>query len=166
MNTNKPNMCLNLWQALPEKKVIWSHTFFASFPSLLCRLQNTHYLIPFQETQFVNTSFSRVSSFLLLFLSAPSCHLQLRVPVLLALKLSMAQIITYNITIDDTSPQIAYSSESSSSLSGGWIQLFNDTPNEFPGQIGLRNESLHTTSKGGASFTIGFKGKPWKLTPP
>lgn len=73
MNTNKPNMCLNLWQALPEKKVIWSHTLFASFPSLLCRLQNTHYLIPFQETQFVNTSFSRVSSFLLLFLSAPSC---------------------------------------------------------------------------------------------
>ncbi|KAI5123979.1 hypothetical protein M0805_006391 [Coniferiporia weirii] len=76
----------------------------------------------------------------------------------------MAEVIAYNFTVDDTSPQIVYSpptitaSSLSPDLKDGWNQYFNGSGfNAYPGQVG-HNASLHITSMDGASFSIAFKG--------
>lgn len=72
---------------------------------------------------------------------------------------------TFNITVDDTSPQIVYRPLISTSatpftdLQNGWLQFFNASGfNSFPGQRGL-GESAHVTTKDGATMSIGFTGE-------
>ncbi|THH07755.1 hypothetical protein EW145_g3171 [Phellinidium pouzarii] len=76
----------------------------------------------------------------------------------------MAQVIAYNFTVDDTSPQIIYSPPTLASaspdpdLQGGWNQYFNGSGYDaYLGQVGL-NTSLHITSRDNATFSIAFKG--------
>ena len=76
----------------------------------------------------------------------------------------MAQAITYNLTIDDTSPQIAYIP---STLIGGtpdlvssWNEYFDGVGfNTFPGEVGYFNASRHITQMDGANFSIAFTGE-------
>ncbi|KAL5507260.1 hypothetical protein ACEPAH_6716 [Sanghuangporus vaninii] len=80
----------------------------------------------------------------------------------------MAQVVSYNLTIDDTSPQIAYLpatlNTTAPNLSSGWNQYFNGVGfNTFPGEIGFRNASLHLTQKDGANFSIAFTGTAIEL---
>lgn len=72
---------------------------------------------------------------------------------------------TFNITIDDTAPQIVYSPLITSSvtpsadLGAGWITFFNGSGfDTFPGEIAI-GESLHDTARNNASLTIGFTGE-------
>ncbi|KAL5523805.1 hypothetical protein ACEPAG_7978 [Sanghuangporus baumii] len=80
----------------------------------------------------------------------------------------MAQVVSYNLTIDDTSPQIAYFpatlNTTTPDLSSGWNQYFNGVGfNTFPGEIGFRNASLHLTQMDGANFSIAFTGTAIEL---
>ncbi|KAL5528404.1 hypothetical protein ACEPAF_7540 [Sanghuangporus sanghuang] len=80
----------------------------------------------------------------------------------------MAQVVSYNLTIDDTSPQIAYLpatlNTTTPNLSSGWNQYFNGVGfNTFPGEIGFRNASLHLTQMDGANFSIAFTGTAIEL---
>ena len=82
----------------------------------------------------------------------------------------MAQVTAYNLTIDDTSPQIVYSpptyTGSSPDIQSTWNQYFDGVGfNTFPGQVGLRNESLHITQTDGANFSIAFTGQ-YSARPP
>ena len=79
----------------------------------------------------------------------------------------MAVPTPFNITIDDTTPQIVYtplitsSVEPVTDLGAGWIPYFNISGfNTFPGEEG-NGESLHITSDDGATLTIGFTGEPY-----
>lgn len=72
---------------------------------------------------------------------------------------------TFNITIDDTAPQIVYSPLITSSvtpsadLGAGWITFLNGSGfDTFPGEIAI-GESLHDTARNNASLTIGFTGE-------
>lgn len=74
----------------------------------------------------------------------------------------MAGVTTYNLTIDDTSPQIVYLPPTLTSatpdLLGGWNEYYNGTGfNSYLGQTGL-DASWHVTSRDGAALSIGFTG--------
>lgn len=77
----------------------------------------------------------------------------------------MAEPTTFNITIDDTAPQIVYSPLIASSvtpsadLGAGWIPYFNGSGfNTFLGEI-ANGESLHYTATDDATLTVGFTGE-------
>lgn len=74
----------------------------------------------------------------------------------------MTGATTYNLTIDDTSPQIVYLpptfTNATSDLLAGWSEYYSGTGfSSYLGQIG-RNTSWHVTSRDGAALSIGFTG--------
>jgi len=76
----------------------------------------------------------------------------------------MAQTTSYNITLDDISPQITYSPTTfttfapAPNLLDGWNVEFTQSGfASVPGQLGL-GESLHVTQNDGATLAIGFTG--------
>ena len=77
----------------------------------------------------------------------------------------MTEPTPFNITIDDTAPQIVYtplitsSVDPSNDLAAGWIPYFNISGfNAFPGEE-ASGQSLHITSDDGAALAIGFTGE-------
>ena len=77
----------------------------------------------------------------------------------------MANIVSYDIDIDDTAPQITYSPliQSNETYSpnplDGWILNFINGSgfNTSPGQIAV-GQSAHITAKDGATMSIAFTG--------
>jgi hypothetical protein len=76
----------------------------------------------------------------------------------------MADVVSYNITIDDTAPQITYSpliqsnQTTAPNLVDGWFLNFLDGGfNTSPGQVGV-GQSAHVTGKDGATLSIAFTG--------
>lgn len=75
--------------------------------------------------------------------------------------------LTFNLTIDDTSPQISYlpnELDDPPTLQGGWescdpVSHCSDSGlNDFLGQLG-QWDTLHITGREGASFSINFTGE-------
>ena len=76
----------------------------------------------------------------------------------------MAAPTSFNITVDDSSPTIAYAPavvappDTTPDLAAGWNQFFNGTASTAPGQVGA-GQSVHVTERANASFTLQFTGE-------